>query len=117
MDTKPGKLQTVAIIWIVDGAMSIVWGAALAIGALASIIGIICLPIAVYPLVLGIVEVIYGVKLFGDPVKLTKPPIFVSIMEMVDIAFGDVLGLIAGIVTYALLNDEEVKAYFAQRSG
>lgn len=116
MVSKPAKLQTIAILWIADGVLSISWGIGLAAAAIGSIIGIFCLPVALYPLVLGIIEVVYGAKLLNDPVKLNKAPTFVPIMQIVDIALGDVIGLVVGIVTLSMLNDAAVKAYFAQQA-
>ena len=114
MKPLPGKVQAIAIIWIIDGVLSITWGAGLVVAALASVIGILCLPVTAYPLVLGIFELVYGIKLLQQPNKLTKPPTFIAIMEIIDILAGDVLGLAAGIATLVLLNDPEVQAYFSQ---
>ena len=116
MKMKPQKIRTVAIIWIVDGIWSILWGVGIILVALGSVIGVICLPVSIYPFMLGVVEVVYGIKLLNDPVQLNKPPTFVSMMEIGNILFGDVIGLIAGIVTLTLLKDDDVKEYF-QNSG
>jgi hypothetical protein len=117
MKPLPGKVQAIAIIWIVDGILSISWGFGLMVSAVLSVIGILCLPLAVYPLVLGILELVYGIKLLQQPNRLKNPPIFLSIMEIVDIILGDMLGLAAGIATLILLNDPEVQAYFNQSGG
>ena len=117
MIPKPGKVHAIAIMTLVDGFLSLAWGVGLIVGSITSLIGILCLPIAIYPFVLGIVEVIFGLKLLADPVNVDKAPTFVAIMQVADIALGDVIGLAVGVTSLILYNDPEVKAYFAQIGG
>ena len=114
MKVKPGGLTAVGIIWIVDGMLSIGWGFGLVMGAFASIVGVVCLPLTALPFVVGLLELIYGIRLSMNPPSVNKPPIFISILEIILILYLDVLGLAAGIATLVLLNQEEVKEYFSQ---
>jgi len=114
--TKPSSLQIVAIVWIVSGILTIFWGFGLVVAAFASLIGILCLPLSIYPFVVGILELVYGIRLASSPVSLTKAPVFVSVMEIFLVFWVDVFGLIAGIITLVLLKGEESTAYFAEQS-
>jgi hypothetical protein len=114
--TKPSSLQIVAIAWIISGILTILWGFGLVVAALTSFVGILCLPLSIYPFVVGILELVYGIRLASSPTSLTKAPVFVSVMEIFLIFWGDVFGLIAGIVTLVLLKDEETTAYFMEQS-
>lgn len=103
-------------MWIVDGILTILWGFGLVLAALASIVGILCLPFSAYPFAVGIVELIYGIRLVGSGSAVTKAPVFVAILEIILILWADVFGLIVGIVARVLLNGEEVKAFFVQQA-
>lgn len=112
---KPGKLQAIAILCLVDGFLSISWGIGLALASIFSVVGILCLlPLTIYPIILGIVEIIYGLRLMADPVTLRHPPRFVAIMQIADIVLGDIVGLIVGVISLVFYEDAEVKAYFEQ---
>jgi hypothetical protein len=116
MRSKPGSIQAVAVIWIISGILTILWGFGLVLAALASLVGIFCLPLSIYPFVVGIFELVYGIKLTGSIASPTKPPYFVSILEILLIFWADVFGLIAGITTLVLLSGEDAKGYFSQQS-
>ena len=90
MMAKPSSVQIVAIIWIISGILTILWGFGLVAAALASFIGILCLPLSIYPFIVGVVELIYGIKLASSPVSVAKPPLFVSVMEMGVVFWGDI---------------------------
>jgi len=113
MRSKPGSIQVVAVIWIVSGIITIIWGFGLVLAAFASLVGILCLPLSIYPFVVGIIELVYGIKLAGSTTSISKPPYFVSILEILLIFWVDVFGLIAGITTLLLLSGEDTKAYLS----
>ena len=116
MTAKPGSIQAVAIIWIISGILTIIWGFGLVAAAFASLIGIICLPLSLYPFIVGIFELVYGIKLTGSSTSLRRPPYFVSVLEITLALWLDVFGLIAGITTLILLNEEESKPYFSPKA-
>ena len=116
MRSKPGSIQAVAVIWIISGILTIIWGFGLVLAALASLVGILCLPLSIYPFVVGIFELVYGIRLAGSAASINKPPYFVSILEIFLIFWVDVLGFIAGIATLILLSGEDAKAYLSEQS-
>ena len=115
MTTKPGSLQAVSILWIIDGILTILWGFGLVVAAIASFVGILCLPLSIYPFAVGVIELIYGIRLASSRPTLAKPPYYVAILEIILILWADVFGFIIGIVALVLLNAEDVKAFLSRQ--
>jgi len=126
---KPGQVQAIGIMALVDGILNILYSitgpivmtTGLLGGALASLgicaPGLICLPglvVFAYPLVLGILEIIYGVQLLGNPPRVNRPARYLAIMQIVNILFLQVLSVVAGILSLVWYNDEKILAYFYQ---
>ena len=110
--SKPGKVQVIAIIYLVDGFLNIGWGLTIILGLFSSMIGLLCFPLGIFPIAIGIIEFIYALKLLGDPVRLSKPPHFVSVLQLTTVIVLDPIGMILGIISLLLYNNNHVKAYF-----
>ncbi len=110
--TKPSMVQAIAIMCLVDGILNIIWGLTLILGLLVSLVGIICLPLGFYPIVLGVMEIVYAAQLLSNPVKVREPAQYLAIMQIANIVVGDVISLVIGILSLVLYNDDQVKAYF-----
>ena len=113
---KPGMVTAIAIMTLVNGILNIFWSIGFACVMLSmfwAVVPLLCLPFAVYPLVLGILEIIYAAKLIPNPPKPTQPAKWLAIMEICDIVLGDVVSLIVGILALVFYNDPTVQAYFA----
>jgi uncharacterized membrane protein YphA (DoxX/SURF4 family) len=108
---KPGYVSAIAIITLVNGIINILWGAGIAVGLLGTIV---CWPIGAYPLVLGILEVIYASKLLPNPAQPTQPSTTIAIMEIIDIIFMNPFAMIGGILALVFYGDPQVRAYFAR---
>lgn len=107
---KPGMVQAIAIMHLVNGILNILC----ALGWFITIIGI---PLAIYCLIVGIMELVSAPKLLADPIKVDDPPRRIAVMEIINIISGSVNSLIVGILSLIFYNDETVKAYFASRKG
>jgi hypothetical protein len=112
---KPGKVQAIAIMTLVDGILNIFWsfsvGIAVISGAIASFgLGILCMPIAILPLVVGILEIIAGAKLLSQmPRKVNVKAI--AILEIANIITLAVPSLVVGILNLVFYDEPEVKQY------
>ena len=117
--TRPGMVQAIAIMTLVNGILNILASLGVTVGIVVGTLGIglLCAPITIAPLVLGIFEIIYGVNLMAEPPKVTKPNQAIAILEICCIIIGNVVSLVIGILALVFYNDEEVKAYFNQLSG
>ena len=115
--TKPGKVQTIAILTLVSGISNIIWmvfmGGSLFLSGLATL-GITCLfiPLVIPPIVLGIYEILYATKLLANPVKPVKPSQTIAILEIICIMTGNVIPLAAGILALVFYSQDDVKDYF-----
>jgi len=117
--SKPGKIQAIAIMTLINGILNILAAlgltATIVLGTLG--IGLLCAPITILPGVLGIFEIIYAANLLANPPKPTKPSQAIAIMEICCIIVGNVVSLVVGILALVFYNDPEVQAYFATLNG
>jgi hypothetical protein len=110
----PGKYQAVTIIMLANGIINIILGLSLTWAAIATIIGILCIPITVLPLVLGIFEVVNAANILSNkPVKAERLRTL-AIFEIINIIYGNLVSLTAGILNLVFLDSPEVKEYLEQ---
>jgi len=107
--SKPGNIQLIAVIYLVDGLLNLTWGVSIIFGLFSSLIGLICFPIGFYPMSLGLIEIVYGLKLLGDPVRLRKAPWALSVLQLTTL---EPIGMFLGVITLLLYNSRVVKDYF-----
>jgi hypothetical protein len=116
---KPGTVQAIAIMTLINGILNILWG----FGVTGSIVlgtlgfGLLCSPVTILPLILGIFEIIYAAKLLANPPQPARPSQAIAIMEICCILVGNVISLVVGILALVFYNDAAVKAYFAKING
>ena len=113
---KPGYVQAIAIMCLVDGILNILWGGGLALTFTLGLVTICCAPLGLYPVVLGIFEIIYATQILPDPIRAAKPARYLAIMQIVNIITGDVVSATVGILSLVFYNDPRVQAYFARRA-
>lgn len=113
----PAKITTIGILCLVDGILNILYGLAaifgLAFFGIATLgIGCLLLPLGLYPLVLGVLGMIYGIKLLSTPPRPAGPARWLAVMQIVNVLWGNVISLVVGIVNLVLFTDREVVAFF-----
>lgn len=113
MNTKPTKLQTMAVLVLISGILNILWGGILALLGIFSIVGILCAPLLILPMVLGVFELIYALNLLADPPKVKEPSMAIAILEVCDIFFLNVFSVVVGVLSLIFASDQEIKDYFA----
>jgi hypothetical protein len=118
MTERPGQITSIAIMTLVSGVLNLLLGFGLTVGVVVGtlFIGIICAPLTILPAVLGIFEIIYGVKLLSNTADPVKPSQTIAILEIVTILFANVVSAVIGVIVLVLYNDEAVKAYFAEHA-
>ncbi len=112
-NAKPGKVQAIEIILLVSGILNILTGLSVTFGFLVSIVGIICLPVVVLPLVLGVFEVVYASRLMSGKIVTASDIKMIAIFEIATIIYGNAPSLIAGILNLVFLQEEPVKNYLS----
>lgn len=116
LNQKPGKVQAIAIMTLVDGILNILYSVTFALGLIVGAFGtvgltLLCLPIAALPLVVGILEIVGSVKLLKTPARQFKVKT-IAILEIVNVISLFFPSLVVGILNLVFYNDPEVKAYF-----
>jgi hypothetical protein len=119
---KPGKVQALAIMTLIDGILNIIivgfgWG----LGILSVVLGtagigfpiLVCCPVPIYAIVLGILEIIVAAKLLPEPAKAKEFPKYLAIMQIINVISGGILSIVTGILALVFANDPEVVSYFA----
>lgn len=114
---KPGKVQAIAIMCLVDGILNLLLG--MGVGVTLLFTTVCCAPIGAYPIVLGILEIIYAAKLLPDaPKQDVRPAQYLAVMQIINIVTGDVISLVVGILSLVFYGEAEVKAWYdAVRGG
>jgi len=110
---KPGKVQAIAIMCLVDGILNILWGMSLGGGLLIGMVTACCAPLGAYPIVLGVLEIIYASKLLSaSPPRDVKPVQYLAVMQIVNIVTGGVPSLVVGILSLVFYGEAEVKTWY-----
>lgn len=114
---KPTLFQVIAWMTLVSGVVNLFWGFAASGTALATIIGVFCIPLTVLPAILGVFELIYAAKMFSDPPQVFKPSTNLAVFEIASVLTGNVFSMAVGILALVFYNDQVVKDYFAYLNG
>ena len=109
--STPGKVQAIAIIMLVNGILNVLAGLSITGAAIVSIVGLLCLPVAVLPLVLGVFEIVYASKMLSGKLVAVNTIKTLAIFEIANIIYGNVLSVVAGILNLVFLDDPQVKSY------
>jgi hypothetical protein len=109
--TKSQKVQSIGILMIINGTINLFFGVGLGVGLAFTVC---CAPWGLLPIILGIFELVYGIRLSSFDTK--RAPLaniqVVAILEIVAILAGNVISLVIGIINLILLNEPEVRQSF-----
>lgn len=111
---RPTLVNVIAWMTLASGIVNLFWGIGLALTVLVTIVGIVCVPFAILPTVLGVFEIIYAAKLLSNPPQPVQPSTNIAILEIVAILAGNVFSMVVGILALVFYNDLVVKDYFAK---
>jgi len=114
---KPTLFQVIAWMTLISGVVNLFWGFAASGTALATIIGVVCIPLTILPAILGVFELIYAAKLFSEPPQILQPSTKLAVFEIASVLTGNVFSMAVGILALVFYNDNVVKDYFAQLNG
>lgn len=114
---KPTLVNVIAWITLASGIVNLFWGFGLSLTVLATIVGVVCLPLTILPTVLGIFEIIYAAKLMSNPPQAVQPSTTLAILEIVCVLAGNAFSVVVGILALVFYNDVTVRDYFARLNG
>lgn len=112
LQEKPGLVQAIAVLTLISGVVNIFWGILASVAVMATLIGIICVPVTILPTILGIFEVIYATRLLSTPPRAMRPSTTIAALEIACILTGNVFSSLAGILVLVFYNDPVVQEYF-----
>lgn len=104
---KPGNIQAIAVMCLIDGILNLIWG--------VTLISTFCLaPLGLYAFALGILEIVYSTKLFATPITAREPNKILAWMQIGNIFTGDFISLTVGVLSLMFYNDVNVQHYFRE---
>jgi hypothetical protein len=112
---KPKKVQAISIMTLINGIVNVLWafifGLILVLSGYISFgITMCCLPLPVFPLVVGILEIVAGAKLLGEQPRRVNVNA-IAILEIINIISLAAPSLVIGILNLVFYSDPKVKAY------
>ena len=114
---KPTLVNVIAWMTLASGVTNLIWGVAASGTALATVVGIICIPFTILPTILGVFELIYAAKLFSNPAQPVQPSTNIAVFEIASVLTGNVFSMVVGILALVFYNDTVVKEYFSRLNG
>jgi hypothetical protein len=114
---KPPLVNVIAWMTLASGIVNLFWGIIASLTALATIVGVVCVPVTILPTILGVFEIIYAAKLLSNPAQPVLPSTNIAVLEIVTILVGNLFSMVVGILALVFYNDLVVKEYFARLNG
>jgi len=114
---NPTLVNVIAWMTLASGIVDLFWGIIASLTALATIVGIVCIPFTILPTILGVFEIIYAAKLLSNPPQPVLPSTNIAVLEIVTILVGNLFSMVVGILALVFYNDLVVKDYFARLNG
>jgi len=112
--SKPGMVTAIGVLTLISGIVNILAGLGIG-GSLAVSVVLLCVaPFGALPIVLGVFEILYALKLLSDPPQPVQSNQTIAILEIVCFLFGNAVAGITGVLALAFYSDANVKAYFAR---
>ena len=116
-EDSPGLVKTIGVITLISGIVNIFWGL-IATAVVVPTIILACLAVfTILPTILGVFEIIYALKLLGNPPQPVQPSTAIATLEILTVFVGNVFSMIVGILALVFYNDPQVKDYFARLNG
>lgn len=114
IETRPGLVTAIAVMTLLSGIINLFWGYVASATALGTIVGVVCLPIAILPTILGVFEIIYAAKLLSTQPQPVQPSTSLAIFQILTFFMLNIFSAVVGILTLVFYNDVVVKQYFAR---
>lgn len=111
---KPGLVTALAVLTLISGMINIMAGLGATIGMALSVVLLCIAPLGFLPIVLGVLEMLYAIKLLSYLPQPVRPNQTIAILEICCFLFGNILSSIVGVLALVFYNDTAVKTYFAR---
>jgi hypothetical protein len=114
INQKPNLIIVIAGTTLVSGIVNLFWGLVASYTAIGTIVGVVCLPFAALPAILGTFEIIYAAKMLSNSPQPLRPSTNIAVFEILCLLTGNVFSMIVGILSLVFYNDVTVKNYFTE---
>lgn len=114
VETRPGLVTAIAVMTLLSGIINLFWGYVASASALGSFFGVVCLPIAILPTILGVFEIIYAAKLLSTQPQPVQPSTSLAVFQILTFFMLNIFSAVVGILSLVFYNDVVVKQYFAR---
>lgn len=105
---KPGEVTGLGVMLLSGGIVALLMGAMVGLS-------LCCLwPVSYLSLVWGVLAIVRGSQMLGPRDDLQGPPRVLLVLQVVLILNGDVINCVLGIVGLVLLNNPDVRDYYAR---
>jgi uncharacterized membrane protein (DUF2068 family) len=117
---KPDLVTAIAVMTLISGILNLLWSFGMFVGAVVLglgtfFVGCICLPFGLYPLALGVAEIVYASRLLRHPpAPNVKPSYAIAVLEIIDMLAGNALALVTGVMALIFYNDPSVRRFFGE---
>ncbi len=113
-DQKPGLLTAIAVMTLTSGITNVTWGVLSSLGAISSFVGVICLPLTILPIILGVFEIVYSAKLLSTQPQPVQASPTLAAFQIAACLYGNIFSMVVGILNLIFFNDLVVKEYFSR---
>jgi hypothetical protein len=110
---KPSLLTTIGVMTLISGITNVTWGVVWTLGAIGSFFGVICLPLSVLPIILGVFEIVYSAKLLSTQPQPAQASPTLAAFQIAACLYGNIFSMVVGILNLIFFNDLVVKEYFS----
>lgn len=111
---KPGLVTALAVLTLLSGMINIMAGLGAATSLALSLVLLCIAPLGLLPVVLGIFEILYAIKLLSSPPQPVRPNQTLAILEICCLLFGNLISCLVGVLALVFYNEPAVKAYFSR---
>lgn len=109
---KPNNVNAIGVMTLVSGIVNIITGFGVSFTLVLSIFSLVCVPFTLLPAVLGVFEVLYGLKLMANPPRPAQPGKAIAILEIATFLYLNIISGVIGILALTMYTDPEVQEYF-----
>ena len=117
---KPEMVTAIAVMTLISGILNMAWSIGVFVGAVilglgTFLIGCVCLPLGLFPLGLGIAEIVYATRLMRNPAgSAVKPSYAIAVLEIIDMLVGNAFALVTGVMALIFYNNPSVRRFFGE---
>jgi hypothetical protein len=109
---RPSNINAIGIMTLVSGVLNLTGSVVGTLAVAISLVGLVCVPFTLLPGVLGLFEILYGLKLLANPPQPVRPSRAIAGFQIATFIYLNIVSGVIGILALTLYTDPEVEQYF-----